>query len=231
MKNNLKIVYGLVITTVIFLLANFIGSKVQLNNIFIVDSFMVHTLMLLLSIFAIFVMRKNLSYTISWPKFKNILRPIAIGIVVTIVINIVMTVVIKLVGGNIEGHALLAKMNPLQVIVFVFFYASIAEEILFRGFLMNLISPLKENGITLLKRKISLPVIISAIAFGLAHLILLSTGAGALLLVRIVLFTTILGLIAGYYQEKYNNNAYSIIVHMSGNLLAVLGAFLMNLNP
>jgi membrane protease YdiL (CAAX protease family) len=70
-----------------------------------------------------------------------------------------------------------------------------------------------------------MPVIISAIAFGAAHLVLLATDASAFFLVRIVLFTTCLGLVAGYYQEKYNNHFYAIIVHMSGNFLAVIASF------
>ena len=227
MKNNLKVVYGLVITTLIFLIANIVGSKIHQNHIFITNSFFVHTFMLFLSVIAIVTMRKNVNYTIALPKFKHLIKPIALGIAVTIVINIAMAVITKLVGENIEGHALLSKMNTPQVIVFVFIYASIAEEILFRGFLQNLISSLKTKGIPLFNRKISLPVIISALAFGFAHLILISTGAGIFFLVRVVLFTTLLGLVAGYYQEKYNNNAYAIIVHMSGNLLAVLGAILI----
>lgn len=186
--------------------------------------------MLILSVVAILAMGDKISYVISWPKFKTLLKPIALGIALTIVINIVMIMVTKLAGGNLEGHPLLSKMIPLQVLVFVFIYASVAEEILFRGFLMNLLSPLKEKGIKVLKRKISIPVIVSAITFGLAHLILITTGAEMLFLVRVVIFTTLLGLLAGYYQEKYNNNnAYAIIVHMAGNSLAVLGAILMNL--
>lgn len=38
------------------------------------------------------------------------------------------------------------------------------------------------------------------------------------------------GLIAGYYQEKYDNNAYAVIIHMAGNSIGVIGALLMNIN-
>jgi membrane protease YdiL (CAAX protease family) len=121
-------------------------------------------------------------------------------------------------------------MSPLQIFVFIFIYASIAEEVLFRGFLMNILKPVSIKGIKVFKRNLNFPVIISAVIFGLAHLILITTGAGGLFLLRIVVFTTILGLIAGYYQEKYNNNAYAIIVHMAGNIMGVIGALLMSLN-
>jgi membrane protease YdiL (CAAX protease family) len=106
-------------------------------------------------------------------------------------------------------------------------YASIAEEFLFRGFLLNLLKPLENNRVLVIKRKVSLPVILSAVAFGLAHLILLTTGVGLFFLIRVIIFTIGLGLIAGYYQEKYNNHSYAIIVHMTGNSLAVIAALTM----
>jgi membrane protease YdiL (CAAX protease family) len=116
----------------------------------------------------------------------------------------------------------------MQVFLFVFISASVAEEMLFRGFLMNFLKPLETQGVSIFKIKLSVPVIVSAIAFGMAHLVLLSTEVSVLFVIRIVIFTTCLGLIAGYYHEKYNNHAYAILVHMSGNLLAVLGAFVMH---
>lgn len=68
------------------------------------------------------------------------------------------------------------KLNPVQFLLFVVIAASIAEELLFRGFLLNLLAPLKQRGIKILNRKISLSVMISALLFGLAHLSLASFG-------------------------------------------------------
>jgi membrane protease YdiL (CAAX protease family) len=226
MKNNKRIIYGIIITVVIFVIATFGGSKLPLKIELFPSSFITHTLMLLMSIAVINIFKKNVNYKISLPKFKKILRPILFGLLAPILVNISMGILIKISGGESEAHPLLTKMTSLQVFVFVFIYASIAEEILFRGFLLNILKPLKAKGISILKRKISVPVIISAFTFGLGHLILITTGVGGLFLMRVVIFTTILGLIAGYYQEKYDNNAYAIIVHMSGNLLAIIGSLL-----
>jgi membrane protease YdiL (CAAX protease family) len=230
MKNNERIVYGLIITVVIFAISIFTGSKINLNIVFIPNSFLIHSLMLLLSIFMIYSFKKYVNYKFSLPSFKKIFKPIIFGILATIIVNISMTILTKAFGGNIEANPLLMKMNPLQTFIFVFIYASIAEELLFRGFLLNILKPLNVKGINILKRRISISVIISAIAFGLGHLILITTGVGGLFLLRVVIFTTILGLIAGYYQEKYENNAFAIIVHMSGNLMGVIGSIMMNLN-
>lgn len=230
MKNNERIIYGLVITTIIFLTATIIGSQIHLNSRFISDSFVTHSIMLLLAVTAIFALRKTINFRISLPKFKNVLKPIIIAIATTIVINILMTIVIRLAGGKVEVHPLLSKMSPMQVLVFVFIYASIVEEILFRGFLLNILKSLEKRGITIFKRKLSLAVIISALAFGFAHLVLIKTDVGSLFLFRVVLFATSLGLVAGYYQEKYDNNSYAIIVHMAGNSIAVIGTLIMSLN-
>jgi membrane protease YdiL (CAAX protease family) len=230
MKNSDRLIYGLVITVVIFLVSTFIGGKIHLNSNIIADSFVTHSLMLLLSAGAIFAMRANVGYAISLPKFKNVLKPILVGIVIFLVINVIIAIITKLVGSKLEAHPLLNKMSPMQVLFFVFIYASIAEEVLFRGFLQNLLKPFMLGGITIFKRRFSFSVIVSAIAFGLGHLIMIKAGVSPMFLVRIVLFTACLGLAAGYYQEKYNNNAYAIIVHMSGNFIAVVAAFAMSSN-
>jgi membrane protease YdiL (CAAX protease family) len=228
MKNNERILYGIIITIAVFTTANFLGSKIQMA--FAPFTFFNHTLMLIFSIGMIFGMKKHVPYNIAWPQWKKILKPILLGILAAIVVTVVMNILTKLSGGKVEAHIAFTKMSPLQIFIFVFFYASIAEEILFRGFLLNILKSSKTRGIKIFKRNISLPVLISAVAFGLAHLTLLTTGAGAFFILRIVIFTTLLGLIAGYYQEKHDNNAFAIIVHMAGNFMGVIGAILMSLN-
>ena len=230
MKNNRRIIFGIITTIIVFIIATFGSRKLHLNIDFIPNSFATHSLMLLLSIIAIYSFKKEVNYKISLPKFKKILKPILLGFLTTIILNISMTIIIKILGNKIEAHPLLLSMSTLQVFIFIFIYASIAEEILFRGFLMNILKPLKTKGIKIFKRKISIPVIISAVLFGLGHLILATTGVSISFLIKTVIFTTTIGLIAGYYQEKYDNNAFAIIVHMSGNFVGVITVLLINLN-
>ncbi len=230
MKNNQRVIYGLGITLAIFVIASFVGSKLSLGIDFIPFTFVNHSVMLLLSFVAIYSLKSVVNYKISLPKLKRVFKPIILALLATIIVNVFMNILTILLKGEIETHFALKTMSPLQVFIFVFIYASIAEEILFRGFLMNILKPLASKKISLFKREISLPVIFSALLFGLAHLTLITTGAGGLFLLRILIFTTTLGLIAGYYQEKYDNNAFAIIVHMSGNILGVVGALLINAN-
>ena len=229
MRNSDQITYGLIITIGVFAISAFAGNILYLNIAFIPNSFVTHTLMLLLSIGMIYSLKKQVNYKISIPKFEKIVRPILFGFLATIIVNLFMAAITGTMGDQ-EAHPVLLNTHPFQVFLFIFIYASIAEELLFRGFLLNILKPLKAKGINILKRRVSLPVIISAVAFGLAHLILITTGVGGLFILRVVVFTTVLGLIAGYYQEKYDNNAYAIIVHMSGNLMGVIGSLLMSLN-
>ncbi len=226
--NNKQVTYGLLITIAVFALSNIVAGLLRLNHAFVPNSFVTHTTMLLLSISLIYIFRKQVNYKISIPKLKTIFKPILFGLLATIVVNISMAAITGGLDGNQEAHPLIVTSSPIQVFLFVFIYASIAEELLFRGFLMNILKALKAKGITIFKRTLSLPVIISAVTFGLAHLILITAGASGLLILRVVVFTTVLGLIAGYYQEKYNNNAFAIIVHMAGNWFGFVAAVMMN---
>ena len=229
MKTSKRIVFGLLITVVIFVLANFLGKKIDLGIDFLSYTFATHTIMLILSILAIVFLRKIVDYKFSFPKFKKILRPLLFGFLASLV-PVLMAIITVALGGKIEPHPALNVMSAFQTFVFVFIYASIAEEFLFRGFLQNILRPLSAKGIKIFKRFVSVPVIISAVPFGLAHTVLFFSGVGVVFVIRVVVFTMLLGLVAGYYQEKHNNHAYAIIVHMTGNALGVLSALMMGLN-
>jgi membrane protease YdiL (CAAX protease family) len=226
MKNNARLLYGLLITVLIFVIATLAGSKVSLNSDFFPKSFLTHSVMLVLSIIVIVGLKKIVPFRIAWPRFKTIWKPILFGFLTAVIVNILLTVITLATGGKAEAHPLLEASTPLQTFLFIFIYASLAEELLLRGFLQNILSPLGARGIRVFRQKLSLPVIISAVVFGLIHLILLTTGVSIMFVTRVVIFTTILGLFAGYYQEKHNNFSYAVIVHMAGNLMGLVAAFL-----
>ena len=230
MKNSERVIYGLLLTIIVFLLAGFAGRVINLNLQPVPSSFVSDSVMLILSIVLICSLRKYVNYKIAWPKFKKIWKPILFGFLSAVIINSLIEVIGNACGIESEHHYVFDVMSPLQFFLFVFIMASTAEEVLFRGFLQNILKPLRAKGIKLFKRHISLPVIIGAIVFSLAHLSLLASGAGAYFIFRTLTFTFVLGLIAGYYQEKYDNNAYAIIVHMSGNLMGLIGALIGTAN-
>jgi len=230
MKNSHRLILGLLITATIIISSSFFGKQINTGITFFSSSFGLHTTMLILSILAIVLMKKHLEFKMRLPKLKTIWKPILIAIITTISVNLFISMLGRFVGGSPEEHPVTKDMDLAQIIIFVFFYASIAEEFLHRGFLLNLLKPLKNKGVTILKRHISLPVIITGLTFGLMHLGTASFGVSTTFLVQIVTFTTILGVIAGYYQEKYDNFSYAIIVHMAGNFVGIVGMVVMSLS-
>jgi len=231
MSNRNTIFYGFISTIAIFFIAILVRNIIDFKECFVPNLFFGHVITILLSCIAIWVMKKNLNFHIALPKIKKLIKLFFIGVLLVYIVQIPMNIIVMLVDGKLTPHPFLLKMNVLQAFLFVFISASIAEEILFRGFLKNSLNSLSKRGVTIFKSRFSLPVIISAAAFSLAHLTLIFAGVNYLFLIRIVLFTFILGTAAGYYQEKYENNtSYAIIVHMGGNLPALLSVFIMTLD-
>ena len=227
MKNNTaltRLPVGLLLTLAVYAIALFVGSRWHLNSEFVVDSFSTHAVMLTLSVALIVALRKQVCYRIAMPKFKPALRAFLIGLVATLAVNATTGILTFVISGKAEMHPFFEKTSALQFLVFAFFFAPVAEEHLFRGFLQNYLRLLGDKGFMLFRRRISLPVLISALAFSLAHLSLLIKGVGVLFMIRTLLFTFVLGLIAGYYQEKHNNIVYAVLVHMAGNFLGLFAA-------
>lgn len=230
MKNTQRLVLGIAAVAVIFALAA-VGSRViEWEHAFFPDSFVTHSIILLLSLVVLVAFKKHMDFNISIPYPSSLGRPVLFGLLTTVGVNLILALIINTIGIAPEVHPALAKNTALQTFLFIFIYASVSEELLVRGFLQNVLAPLSHLKIVVFKRTLTLPVIVSAVVFGLLHLILLTTGASTLFVVRIVIFTTALGLVAGYYQEKYNNFVYAVLVHMAGNLPGLLAAFLM-VNP
>ena len=231
MKKSKLIILGISTTIVIFIISIFAGHYIQLPINFLAESFETHATMLLLSLIAIFLFKnqKLLSFPNKKFQFKHIWKPILFMILGFIIIQILVTVILLPFGLKSESNKLqgaIAELKPIEVFLFVVILASVAEEFLFRGFLQNILSPLKPKGIKIFKIKISLPVIISGIIFGLAHLILLTTGAEISFVIRTVFYTITVGLIAGYFYEKYDNILYAIITHSVANIPALIATLL-----
>lgn len=226
MKKTHLLLLGLVITLAIFTLATVAGRLTTPGSTFFPNSFITHSVMLILTVVALAVLKKHVPFRLAWPRFKTVWKPALFGFLTTVVVNILLAMIGLVAGSKIEAHPLLTTFTPLQTFLFIFIYASLAEELLLRGFLQNILRPFNDCGVRLFGRFVSFPVILSSIVFGLFHLILLTSGADNLLVVRTVIFTTVLGLFAGYYQQKYDNHSYALIVHMAGNLVGVVVSFI-----
>lgn len=217
-----RLLIGFLMAALVYFVSMFVGHQWHVNSNILADSVPGHATMLVLSVVLIFVFKRQVNYRIAMPRFKQVLKPIALGFLCAVVINVVLSILTKIISGSVQNHPLLEDTTLLKNFLSVFILASVAEELLFRGFLQNYLRPLSDKGFNLFKRRISLPVLIGALAFSLAHLILLASGVGMLFVIRILIFTFVLGLIAGYYQEKHDNNIFAILVHMAGNLMGLI---------
>ena len=101
------------------------------------------------------------------------------------------------------------------------------EEFLFRGFLQNYYSEFKKYQFNLLKIKISYSVFITGLLFGFMHFAIMSYGVDFISALKIVISATFVGLLSGYYYEKYNTLFAPIIIHFTCNLSSILYSFLI----
>ncbi len=128
-----------------------------------------------------------------------------------------------------KESSLAGELSLLQTVVFIWIYASICEEVFIRGLIQSSLSRLIKYGFKVLERRISLPVLISALLFGLLHLIQSAMGAGGYQVLVIVLFAFVLGLIAGYHREGTGSLVPAIMVHVSANVGGSLASYLIGL--
>lgn len=222
MKNRERTLYGLVVTIVIFALAILMGYLMNRLVGSVANSLATFVTMLTLSYLAIHTFRKDMNFSIALPQGNKIFRPIGITLLVSLGVNISLAILTVAFGGEMEGHPAIDNFTAWQAILFVVICAPISEELLFRGFLLNFLKPIATGSFLVFKRRISMPILISAIVFSLGHLVLIFSGVGLPFILRILVFTFIIGIIAGYYQEKHQNTAYAMLVHMSANSLIIL---------
>lgn len=115
-------------------------------------------------------------------------------------------------GGRPSGPA--AGFSDLQIVLFVWIYASVAEEILTRGLLQTLLDGRRQS--TTRHRWLSNAVIVSGLFFGAMHLVLIRY-MGAAAVVPIAL-ATFLGIVAAQYRESTGSLLPAIIVHALFNI-------------
>jgi membrane protease YdiL (CAAX protease family) len=111
-----------------------------------------------------------------------------------------------------------AELTFIQSVIFAWLYASFCEEVLFRGLVQSFLAPLSEHGFSIFNFRISVPVLIAALGFGLMHLGLLTVGTDMYMVLMIVISGIILSIIAGYYREASGSLIPAIIVHMIFNV-------------
>jgi membrane protease YdiL (CAAX protease family) len=136
-------------------------------------------------------------------------------------LGIVTTPLILGCGGN--GNPLAKTLSFPQIVLFVWVFSSIIEEVFTRGFLQGHLSDLSGNYLKLPIGRIELPVLISALFFACMHFVLLLAGADIVTMLFTFLFTLSIGLMAGYLRAKTGSLIPAIVVHILANIGGMIG--------
>jgi membrane protease YdiL (CAAX protease family) len=167
-----------------------------------------------------FTFGRNIKY------IKIIVLSFVIGVITMLITGIIANI-LQTVFPIKGGEHFASSYSFLETVLYVWILASISEEILTRGLIQGVLSPLKTYGFKIFKRFVSVPVVIGALFFSAMHIMLLTTGMNVYMVFAVVITCFILGLLAGYYREKTGSLIPAIIVHMvfnmSGVLLGLLG--------
>lgn len=127
-------------------------------------------------------------------------------------------------GGG--GNPLVRSLSIPQIVLFVWIFSSIIEEIFTRGFLQSHLSALSGKSIKLLFFKIELPVLISALFFGCMHFVLFLSGVDAITVAVTFVFTFSIGLMAGTLRAGTGSLLPAITVHILANIGGMIGGII-----
>ncbi|MFC2103780.1 lysostaphin resistance A-like protein [Bacteroidota bacterium] len=209
------------------IISNWIGKYTELN--YYTGNTVTKFLTLLFSIVLILIFNNGSlkNYGFSKPKKIKYIKSffISVGIIIAafivgmILFNIILRNIFS--DGNIEGFP--KSDSIIQWILTVWIWSSICEEVLTRGLIQSFMN--YQKNIKFLK--LSLPVWVSGIFFGLMHFSLLRTNMDIFFISFIVFNTTVIGLLAAYYREKTNSIYPAIFIHFLANVLGSLPMILL----
>jgi len=216
--NKCRILFGVFITLLVLVFSSGVEMIVKsaLNSIPAGVSSQVAILVFSTFLILLLSRKKIIEFNIDKIRIKQIIFPIALTVLL-LIFSQFFSILFRS-----EDHPITESMSVFQQLVFIGILASLSEELLFRGFLQSFLTPLRSFGIPFLKTKITLPVTISGTLFGLMHFALIGTGASFNFVIQIVIFGILMGMLAGYFQEKHNNFIFAFIVHMTANLTSLL---------
>lgn len=188
---------------------------------FFPPSFVTHSVMLTLSVAAMWLLSKGRLDLYGLTKGAYQFSPrILMWVLPTAALSIASAVASP--GGQGAGGP--SELTKPQVVVFVWVYASISEETLARGLLQTLLGGNAEVGVAA-PRRLSMPVLVSGLFFGSMHIVLVrSMGPAA---VPVILLAVFLGLVAARYRERTGSLLPAIIVHALFNIGGMLPLWLI----
>lgn len=110
-----------------------------------------------------------------------------------------------------------------QMILGVWIYSSVTEEIHARGLVQGLLDGYRQHAASVLGLRLSVPVLTAGVLFATLHAPLLLTGVDGLTVAIVVAFTFVVGTAAGVLRERYGSLLPAIVIHVAANVGGFLG--------
>jgi membrane protease YdiL (CAAX protease family) len=220
-----RIISALVVGLVIFFVAIYL-PKVFLEGV-IAPIAATQALELILSLLAIAILggARFAEYGFRRPQDDYLttgnISHVVIVAVAAVVLGMAATSAVLLTGA--VGNPIIKKMNIFQIMLFVWVFSSIIEEIFTRGFIQSHIARATNASIRLVFFRVEIPVLIGALAFASMHLVLLRSGVDVTTLIIILPFTFLAGILAGRERSRSGSLIPAIGVHMLANIGGLLG--------
>src|SRR6056297_1272491 len=232
----LSLIFAVFSGGVVFYLSSYLGSLTNCwikqfvaLNFYTANVFM-KGYMLLFSLLLILLVNKGSlrNYGFTKPEKLRYVRffLISTGILIGAFIfgNLIFNGILRNIFPPESGKAGFPETQSLlQRILTIWIWSSICEEVLTRGFIQGFMN--KHINIRFLK--LSLPVWISGLFFGLMHLSLLNINMDVWFISFIVTNTTVIGLLAAYYREKTKSIYPAFFVHFWANVILTLPLIIM----
>jgi membrane protease YdiL (CAAX protease family) len=216
-RSSFRPVLAIALTAAVALAALYATKIVRITpGSFLPPSFVTHSLMLVLSVAAMLLISKGRLDLYGFTRGRYKFSP---SILLWVLPTMVLSTAGALASGGGQGAGQPFGFTRVQVIVFIWVYASICEETLVRGLLQTLLSR-SAKARTAASRWLSMPVVVSGLFFGAMHLVLIGQmGPRA---IPIILLAMFLGLVAARYRENTGSLLPAIIIHALFNIGGML---------
>jgi membrane protease YdiL (CAAX protease family) len=214
-RHSFRPVLAISLAAAIALVAMFAGTLVRFPpRSFFPATFVTHSGMLVFSVAAMWLVSKGRLGPYGFTKGTYEYGP---RILLWALPTSVLSVLAAFAPPGGPGGRVAGELTKSQIVVFVWVYATICEEMLTRGLLQTLLSAGRGAQVSAATcRRLSMPVLVSGLFFGAMHLGLLQLIGPAA--IPIVVAASLLGLVAARYREKTGSLFPAIIIHALFNV-------------
>jgi membrane protease YdiL (CAAX protease family) len=153
-------------------------------------------------------------------RFSSFLRPMLLISIFAISTNLLNKYILKF-------HGVVPEPNDMLNFLFIaLIIAPISEELQFRSLLQSTLQKANWKSFRIKNIQITFPVLCSSLVFGQIHITNIFKGASMNFAICNAFSAFITGLIFSYYREKTGSVLISILLHISGNTIALISTSL-----